>query len=45
MLTLYFGHDPSSSDKVIEHSNEAGDVVHADTLFRSFSGELLDEIK
>ncbi len=42
---LYFGHDPSSSDKVIEHRDEASDIVRTDTLLGTFSGESLNEIK
>ena len=45
MLMPYFGHDPSSSDKVIDYSDEAGDIIHADTLLGAFSGESLNEIK
>jgi len=45
VLMLYFGHDPSSSDKVIEHRDEASDIVRTDTLLGTFSGESLNEIK
>jgi hypothetical protein len=42
---LYFGLIPAVVDKVIEHSDEAYDIVRTDTLLGTFSGESLNKIK